>query len=151
MTTNLSNEEIEMLIPHCIRGDDERLANALRELLALREASKQPVGFRCRRNDGLGEWSYIYHRAPDAFDIKHLMIEYLYTAPQPAVVPDGWKLVPIEPTENMVVSGFESEPDSFFSDPDEWRAYKAMSGCQQAAHKAKLCWAAMLDAAPQVK
>lgn len=31
------------------------------------------------------------------------------------VIPDGWKLVPIVPTEKMVIEGFESEPDEFFS------------------------------------
>jgi hypothetical protein len=64
-------------------------------------------------------------------------------------IPDGWKLVPIEPTESMVIDGFESEPDKFFSDKNEWKAYKEMSGCQQAAHRAKLCWAAMIAAAPK--
>ncbi|VFS49676.1 Uncharacterised protein [Budvicia aquatica] len=29
--------------------------------------------------------------------------------------------------------------------------YEAMSGCQQAAHRAKLCWAAMLNAAPALQ
>lgn len=65
------------------------------------------------------------------------------------VVPDGWVMVPIEPTENMIVEGFESEPDESFSDADVWEAYEAMSGCQQAAHRAKLCWSAMLAAAPK--
>jgi hypothetical protein len=64
----------------------------------------------------------------------------LYAAPPSPVIPDGYALVPIEPTENMVIDGFESKPDSFFSAPDEWAAYEAMSGCQQAAHKARLCW-----------
>jgi hypothetical protein len=64
------------------------------------------------------------------------------------VVPAGYKLVPIEPTEDMVVSGFESWPDEYFSKPEDWLAFDAMSGCQQAAHKARLCWAAMLEAAP---
>lgn len=59
-----------------------------------------------------------------------------------------FKLVPIEPTETMVVCGFESRPDPVFSSPDEWEAFAAMTGCQQAAHKARLCYAAMLDAAP---
>lgn len=72
--------------------------------------------------------------------------------PHPAgwrdIAPDGWKLVPIEPTETMVVCGFESRPDPIFSKPEEWEAFDAMSGCQQAAHKARLCWAAMLDASP---
>lgn len=65
------------------------------------------------------------------------------------VVPDGYALVPVEPTEDMIVNGFESEPDESFSDEKEWEAYNAMSGCQQAAHRAKLCWAAMIAAAPQ--
>ena len=64
-------------------------------------------------------------------------------------VPDGWQLVPVEPTEDMVIEGFESEPDEFFSQEEEWEAYQDMSGCEQAAHRAKLCWAAMLAAAPQ--
>lgn len=65
------------------------------------------------------------------------------------VIPDGWALVPIEPTEDMIVNGFESEPDESFSDEKEWEDYDAMSGCQQAAHRAKLCWAAMIAAAPK--
>lgn len=64
-------------------------------------------------------------------------------------LPDGWVAVPIEPTEDMIVYGFESEPDEDFSDPAVWEEYQAMSGCQQAAHRAKLCWAAMIAAAPK--
>ena len=66
------------------------------------------------------------------------------------VIPDGWVMVPVEPTEDMIVNGFESEPDESFSDEKEWEAYDAMSGCQQAAHRAKLCWAAMIATAPKV-
>lgn len=65
------------------------------------------------------------------------------------VIPDGWALVPVEPTDDMIVNGFESEPDEGFSDEKEWEAYDAMSGCQQAAHRAKLCWSAMISAAPK--
>lgn len=65
------------------------------------------------------------------------------------VIPDGWVMVPVEPTEDMIVNGFESEPDESFSDEKEWEAYDAMSGCQQAAHRAKLCWAAMIASAPE--
>ena len=64
------------------------------------------------------------------------------------VIPEGWKLVPIEPTENMIIEGFESEPNKTFSKPEVWEEYAAMSGCKQAAHRAKLCWAAMLATAP---
>lgn len=62
----------------------------------------------------------------------------------------GWKLVPVEPTERMVIDGFESAPSPIFSEPEEWAKYESMSGCQQAAYKARLCWAAMLAAAPKV-
>lgn len=64
-------------------------------------------------------------------------------------LPEGWVAVPIEPTEDMIVNGFESEPDESFSDAEVWEAYDTMSGCQQAAHRAKLCWAAMIAAAPK--
>lgn len=70
-------------------------------------------------------------------------------AGNPPVIPEGYVLVPIEPTEDMIVEGFESEPDEDFSDPAVWEKYLAMSGCQQAAHRAKLCWAAMIAAAPK--
>ncbi|WP_339025758.1 hypothetical protein [Leclercia pneumoniae] len=65
-------------------------------------------------------------------------------------LPEGWVAVPVEPTEDMIVNGFESEPDESFSDEKEWKEYEAMSGCQQAAHRAKLCWAAMIATAPKV-
>ncbi|WP_353614815.1 DUF551 domain-containing protein [Mangrovibacter phragmitis] len=86
--------------------------------------------------------------------LKHVVPVYLWpistaTATNSPVIPDGWKLVPIEPTESMIVDGFESEPDSFFSAPDVWKEYSEMSGCRQAAHRARLCYKAMLSAAPQ--
>lgn len=59
-----------------------------------------------------------------------------------------WKLVPVEPTESMVINGFESVPDECFTDEEIWEQYQEMSGCQQAAFRAKLCWAAMIAAAP---
>jgi len=62
------------------------------------------------------------------------------------VIQDGWVMVPVEPTEDMVIAGFESEPDESFSKPEEWEAYEEMSGCQQAAYRAKLCWNAMIVA-----
>lgn len=66
-----------------------------------------------------------------------------------SAIPEGYALVPIEPTEHMVVCGFESAPSQLFSPDEVWEAYDEMSGCAQAAHRAKLCWAAMLAAAPK--
>lgn len=65
------------------------------------------------------------------------------------VAPPGYVMVPKEPTERMVIDGFESEPDETFSEPEVWEAFQKMSGCEQAAFRARLCWAAMLAAAPQ--
>lgn len=63
-------------------------------------------------------------------------------------VPAGWQLVPVEPTEDMVVDGFESAPCEGFTSLDEWEKFEAMSGCQQSTHRARLCYAAMLAATP---
>lgn len=89
----------------------------------------------------------------EAYAEAQKMTGDLYTAPPAPVlrVPEGWKLVPIEPTEDMVIRGFESAPDEVLSDADVWEAFNAMSGCQQAAHKARLCYAAMLAAAPEAE
>lgn len=73
---------------------------------------------------------------------------YRHAQPVPRV-PDGYVMVPKEPTESMVIAGFESEPDEFFSESEVWEAYQKMSGCEQAAFRARLCWRAMLAAAPQ--
>src|SRR5713101_2589100 len=56
------------------------------------------------------------------------------------MVPDGWKLTPIEPTMDMVVDGFEAVSE--FKDSEE---YEEMSGCQKSAMAARICWKAMLD------
>ena len=61
---------------------------------------------------------------------------------------EGYVLVPIAPTEDMVIAGFESRPEWGFVPGEEMEKYEAMSGCQQAAHRARLCYAAMLAAAP---
>lgn len=73
--------------------------------------------------------------------------ERVQQATAPGTLP-GWKLVPVEPTVDMVTHGFESEPDEFFSPGEDWDAYAEMTGCQKAAHRARLCYAAMLAAAP---
>lgn len=64
-------------------------------------------------------------------------------------IPDGWVMVPIIPTEDMIINGFESVPDPHFSDEKEWEEYEALSGCRQAARRAELCWEAMISAAPK--
>lgn len=92
-------------------------------------------------------------RARAIIDDCNSLIRRINATEQPVssdlAIPDGWKLVPIEPTEDMLIHGFESEPDELFSSASEWEEYEAMSGCQRASHRALLCWAAMLSAAPE--
>lgn len=61
----------------------------------------------------------------------------------------GWVAVPVEPTESMIIDGFEAELREEFRDPEAYEAFEAMSGCEQAAQRAKWCWAAMIAATPQ--
>ncbi|HAH9841665.1 TPA: DUF551 domain-containing protein [Escherichia coli] len=56
--------------------------------IALAALEVEPIGFRCRRNDNLGDWSYVYHREPDDFERKHLVIEGIYATPPAPVVPE---------------------------------------------------------------
>jgi hypothetical protein len=59
------------------------------------------------------------------------------------IMPDGWKLVPIEPTRGMVIDGFEAVSE--FKDSEE---FEEMSGCQGAAEAARICYRTMLSVAP---
>ncbi|MFB4170251.1 DUF551 domain-containing protein [Escherichia albertii] len=92
MTTMNREEQKQVLIDtanHIIHRDNTSpYSENLRELarIALAALEAEPIGFRCRRNDNLGDWSYVYHREPDDFERKHLVIEGIYAAP-PAPVP----------------------------------------------------------------
>ncbi|EFN8393295.1 hypothetical protein EB653_23800 [Escherichia coli] len=68
-----------------VRDNIERRAYEI----SLASLEAEPIGFRCRRNDNLGDWSYVYHREPDDFERKHLVIEGIYAAPPAPVVPEG--------------------------------------------------------------
>ncbi|EKI2868505.1 DUF551 domain-containing protein [Escherichia coli] len=67
-----------------VRDNIERRAYEI----ALASLEAEPIGFRCRCNDNLGDWSYVYHREPDDFERKHLVIEGIYAAPPAPVVPE---------------------------------------------------------------
>ena len=138
---------------HVLKSVREELQKELATTeIALVALEAKPVGYGMQRKDNatFGSW----------LKPKHLVKENLIYRPAPlylaqpvtaTAIPSGWKLVPIEPTERMVIDGFESAPIVLFSKLDEWEAYEAMSGCQQAAHLTRLCWAAMLAAAPEVE
>lgn len=148
----LTTERLEKRIKNCIEVENGYVmlpVSVAEELLAYRKASQSVTAITTDEEmlhvmHGSNGQIFAECRADD-FERKGFRVIKLYAAP---VILEGWKLVPIEPTENMIIEGFESEPDKAFSKPEVWEEYAAMSGCKQAAHRAKLCWAAMLAAAP---
>ncbi|MGX7356023.1 hypothetical protein ACWOOC_15295 [Citrobacter sp. ESY80] len=136
-----------------------QLVNTIDETLieALRLVQCMLDDYRERNYGRAQEWirhisakmdDYSEQHGDDAYSVISAAMLQAGNSP---VIPDGWAMVPIKPTEDMIIDGFESEPDEDFSDPDVWEKYQAMSGCQQAAHRARLCWAAMIAAAPKLE
>ncbi|EOZ1461002.1 hypothetical protein U9W75_000935 [Enterobacter hormaechei] len=62
-----------------------------------------------------------YHEGWNA--CRAAMLQGAETVTTAYKLPEGWVAVPVEPTEDMIVNGFESEPDERFSDAEEWEAY----------------------------
>lgn len=72
--SEFSNEEINTLIPEFDKYKDKKMANALRELLAYREAAKEPVAYITYKG-------YLIH-AGDPKLSHYSEPEPLYAAPQ---------------------------------------------------------------------
>jgi|GEM_PF-1932244 len=93
-----------------------QMMDVVRELIAIRELQTVPVAFTGSGSLSaikVGHEGYIWGTSAEAHPIE------LYTTPRPAhteqmnspAIPDGWKLVPIEPTQEMVdahISGMQS-------------------------------------------
>ncbi|HGL3959527.1 TPA: hypothetical protein ACTYIV_004093 [Citrobacter koseri] len=133
--------------------------NLLDEIDELQERRRvenaEPI-YQCEfcHHDGNGElqwhWEDVNKDFYDQYDSERRgKRRILYTAPPVPIMPDGYVIVPIVPTEDMIINGFESVPDPHFSDEKEWEEYEALSGCRQAARRAELCWAAMIKAVPK--
>lgn len=77
-------------------GDD--VVDTLRE--ALDQPEQEPVAYRTVNNVG----AYVYHSADRLPNEYGLRGEALYLHPAPTI-PEGWQLVPNEPTMEMVAAG----------------------------------------------
>lgn len=86
--TTITKERIELFIKNPLENGLTRSEQMEVARIALASLEAEPIGFRCRRNDNLGDWSYVYHREPDDFERKHLVIEGIYAAPPVPVVPE---------------------------------------------------------------
>ncbi|WP_249419316.1 hypothetical protein [Citrobacter sp. RHB35-C21] len=131
------------------------LADVLKVIdVAITSFSAEPVTWtdeeelRDAKVAGIGYLFGIDKDANKFADPRRQIMLYRHAQPVP-VVPDGYVIVPIVPTEDMIINGFESVPDPHFSDEKKWEEYEALSGCRQAARRAELCWAAMIKAAPK--
>jgi hypothetical protein len=67
--------------------------------------------------------------------------EEAYRAGMAAAVPDGWKAVPVEPTEDMLMNVDEDVGGHCYS-CTRWRA--SFDDCRRV-------WSAMLSASPEIK
>lgn len=77
---------------------ERRIAELEAELAALK--AQEPVAWRykCSR----GHWRYVKGRTGWENEYPTLKPEPLYARPVPVKVPEGWKLVPVEPTGEML-------------------------------------------------
>lgn len=101
-------------------------------------ANSEPFAY-FQRNEGWNCWEEVIASAAGE---PGVVAAYRHPLPQ-----QGWVSVPKVPTQDMVIAGFESLQDLSLGCDDEQEEYDEMSGCQQAAFRAKRCWAAMIAAA----
>jgi hypothetical protein len=66
----------------------------------------EPVAWRWSESDGARWFGWTTQWENYEFAKQHYHVELAYVAPQPAV-PAGWKIVPIEPTSEMIILGGE--------------------------------------------
>lgn len=79
--------------------------------------------------------------ASHVVDFARAIQEEAYKAGMAAAVPDGWKAVPVEPTEDMLINIDEDVGGHCYS-CTRWRA--SWDDCRRV-------WSAMLSASPEVK
>lgn len=130
------------------------------DLLAVREAQSEPVSFdtladavkevtggiriEFSKNTDKG-----HHAVPFMnFNSLSRIAQMFRAAPPAPAVPEGYKLVPVEPTENMVIDGFESEAFEALADAVQDEKGWPYS-CRESAECVTGIFKAMLAAAPK--
>lgn len=124
---------------HVQCGDAAAMASMLLELL-----DQKPVLHRFRRVnvEPFGPYPWSYGEFTGFSDpIDGIEDEYFYAAPAINFsVPDGWKLVPVEPTDEMCKAGYEAK--------DKWPSERADTKKEMRYLWTKPRYKAMIDAAP---
>lgn len=132
-----SEESLKELIEHINQMPDangkDQFAALARIALSVKQA--KPVGYFSRVN-GDGIW---FEQWTDKLGVP------LYTNPQPAhteqVIPEGWKLVPIEPTPAMCEAGYTAR--------DKWNSMQCDNQKELHFSFSQPRYKAMLAAAPK--
>ena len=104
MTQILTDEEITLIIRECARGSainrdgstSHRIARAIEQTILNKANGQEPFGYYEN-----GRWSIVTDGGPDKWRARKEYTGPLYTHPAPSV-PEGYQLVPIEPTEVMM-------------------------------------------------
>jgi len=109
---NMTDAEIkELAIKHglCQPSGDQFVAIDVKQLSFAHEleaVTREKVLAELAKNNPPVAWKRIYHGAINYLDTDKYAqgdVEPLYAMPP---VPEGWKLVPIEPNEDMVLAAF---------------------------------------------
>ena len=101
---------------------DESNQSAWGELARLR-AGQEPMAYQCREISE-GDWADCDKKWFDYCERSPLHdTRKLYTTPQPSAVPDGWKLVPVEPTAGMLDVAVSHALTVSLSRDYSWSAY----------------------------
>ncbi len=129
--TTITKERIELFIKNPLengltRGEQMDLAR-----IALASLEAEPIGYMNRFTGRV----FSLDEQPGA-DTDTDVYEPVYAAPPAPVVPDGYALVPVEPTDEMIAAAMNCEDVMFNSDE---------SFCVQFGN----IYEAMLAAAPQ--
>ena len=107
MNQILTDEEITLIIRECARGSainrdgstSHRIARAIEQTILNKMSEQEPFGYYEN-----GRWSIVTDGGPDKWRARKEYTGPLYLHPAPSV-PEGYQLVPIEPTEVMIAAG----------------------------------------------
>lgn len=131
MNQLLTDAEITLIIRECARGSainrdgstSHRIARAIEQAVLNKLNEQEPVAWlQTSVEDGVDTVIARTHK-PDKFNAEWWRFDPLYLHPAPSV-PEGYVLVPIEPTVNQIVAGQDS--GSIENSKRIVRIYKAM-------------------------
>lgn len=112
-------------------------AEALQTIMRMADAAKEPCGMDPESPAAIrnGKLASIAQVAAQGLGLVRGPSLSALAAPHAGAAPDGWKLVPVEPTEEMVIAFAEEwySRRQTIDDPQMVEAYRAMLAASPAA------------------